>query len=214
MSSKRLQNPISLLALLCLGASVSAVEIGDTMEDVRLELGNPQGVVKAEDLHVWLYPNGELEFEDDRVSSVALMSPEAFKDQQQALLKAAEKRQDQREEAERRQREATDEVRQQILQDPAYTNQTPAERIDTWETFSENHPEAEIPDDVQAQLEEDQETLEDRRREEERRRAEAEAAKEPEPVLSGSKSKKRLRGAGKVKPEDRPSFMTRQTLFD
>jgi hypothetical protein len=206
--------PILTAAWMALCVSVpceaGSVQTGDTREEVEEQWGRPQGTVRAGDLDIWTYPRGEIEFQDDRVIQVNWMTESDYKAKQQGIRTQALERKKAKEATARAQREEAEARKNEILADSEYATWTSAEKVAVWDEYYKSFPTAEK---IGAQIEAQTALKQDIQEAEKKETAQAErSVEEAPPRLSGSKKKKARRGAGKVKPEDRPSYMSRQTV--
>ena len=62
----------SLIAFICLGSAVLAVEIGDSYENVIAEKGKPQSQAVAGDNRITNYPDGSIHFHGNVVTAIKL----------------------------------------------------------------------------------------------------------------------------------------------
>lgn len=194
-----------MTCLLSLPCEAADVKTGDSRQNVKDKLGPPHGTALAGGVDLWIYPQGEIEFQADRVSRVHWISQSEYQAKQQGISLQNLQREQAEESTARALRQQAKMRKREILNDPNYATLTPAEQAAIWDNYYESFPDVkkepwntpgkntqEIEKSIPSQVE---------------------PITEAAPVrLSGSKKRKASRGAGKVKPEDRPSFMTRQTL--
>ena len=198
------------LLLICEPCAAAPVEAGDTRQEVRDLLGPPQGTVQASGIDVWIYPQGEIEFEGEGVAQIKWMNEQTYRAKQEHLRMQTLQRKQAEEATARALREEARIQREAILADPEYARKTAAEQIAVWDEYFRKFPDEEGVDahtQAQADLEEEMQAA---RTHAETRTESAE--KQDPPRLSGSKGRKARRAAGQGQPEDRPAFMTRQTL--
>ncbi|MFP4203391.1 MAG: hypothetical protein ACLFS4_03565 [Opitutales bacterium] len=129
--------------------ATKAVEVGQTKEEVLVELGDPEGVVKKHDDSLLLfYPQGEITLRNNRVAKVDLLSEEEYIAKQERLEK-------QREERRRRkaQRAAAREERGQALkktkkQSPDFKGLPAKDRLAYWRNFQTHYPEVDVSEEI------------------------------------------------------------------
>lgn len=194
----------------CLPCEAAPVEIGDSRQEVEEQLGRPQGIAQGGEIDVWMYPRGEIEFQGDRVTGVKWMAESDYQAKLQGIRTQALQRKQAEEATARAQKRQAGTRKKEILADSEYADMTAAEQVAVWDEYYKAFPNAEQSDaqlEAQTALEQEVQTA----KESEADPAEL-SAEEDQPRLSGSKKRKARRGAGKLKPEDRPRYMTRQTL--
>lgn len=198
-----------ILPLVC----IAEIRPGDTEEEVRFQKGNPKGEVRAAGVHVLIYPEGEIELDQGRVIGVNLLKPSDFRRMEKDKERQRLAREQQAEDEQQAVKQQAERQRESILNDPDYADFSQDKLIRVWSEFEAQFPNEQTPEEYREARLAQEEFAKQKQIEAEVRKALAATTEEPAPRLSGSKSKKTQRAAGQVKPEDRPSFMTRQTLF-
>ena len=105
------------------------VKVGDPVERVRSELGEPAGYIRMEAWEMFIYDRGKVEVRDGFVSQVHLVSPDTLEARRQAEMA-------------RREHLVTEgvAVRQRAIDDPSQTGVTDAEQVAYWQSFQRRYP--------------------------------------------------------------------------
>lgn len=132
------------------------IEVGDPVEQVEAELGEPLAYVRVNTLEIFQFYRGRVEARDGVVSVVELMTQEEA--EEMARLEAAaeaERVRRERELSALREREGL-QMLQERLSNPDFMNAPAATRVASWQNFRRSYPEVALPDDYYQALQQRQ----------------------------------------------------------
>lgn len=130
----------SLLFLLPLAALATGVDRGDTYLEVRATLGEPRGELRIGDWRRLIYDRGEIELESDRVTKVALRTPEAQAELDARRTAEAEIRLAEMSAREARLAEEGAALKARKLADQNFLNAPAAYQLAFWQDFARLYP--------------------------------------------------------------------------
>lgn len=144
----------AILVLFAVPLFAPAVQLGDTMEDVRNELGRPTGTMKVGNTEILTYDRGEVELVDGKVVSADLISADQAKAENERR-QAEEQARREREQARREELRVEGlEVYERKVNDQAFMNAPASERVAFWKRFKKQYPDVPLGDEyAQAQRE-------------------------------------------------------------
>lgn len=124
--------------------STWAVELGDTVKEVKAELGKPSSSIQIGERQVLYYDRGRIEAVDDAVVEVDLVSQEEA-DAARRLREEVRARmeQEQREKALARHAEGVT-LRDTKLSDVAFMHASASRRVSFWRSFKSRYPDVEL----------------------------------------------------------------------
>jgi hypothetical protein len=172
----------ALALLLAIPSRAADPETGDPRAQVIRLLGKPKGRASAGELETLAYDRGVVELTTGHVTRVRLVTAELLAQRiaaQEAAARANAERQ-------RERIAAGEKARDELLQNDAYTTNSPAEKVAAWEQFRQAHPDVSPPAEFQQAVS---------AKAEEERKAQAAAAlaaakEKDKPRLSSSKRRK------------------------
>ncbi len=156
MNTMKTKFSIVLTVLLGSGwfVGASALEFGDSLNQVIEELGQPDGYVKLEGSQILYYARGRVELTNGKVTLAELVSAE---EAEARRIREAEAQAQRQEELRllREQRYAEGKVALEAkISDTAFQQASSTQRIAYWETFKRNYPEVPLPEDYYTALRE------------------------------------------------------------
>lgn len=168
------------VAVLCGGVAVSAsgVQPGDSREAVIREMGQPAGLLRAQDREWLSWPRGRVELKDGLVVAIDLLTPRELDAKLQREAAEAAAAQQAARERKQKQDEEGRQVFARLLSSETVREASPARQVALWEDFMRNYPGVDATEPYLAALSRlDKELARARDQEEmERLRAEAQAA--------------------------------------
>lgn len=142
----------ALMIIICASVILSPlhshadVEIGDSLKQVFVELGSPDGYLKTESRTVLYYERGKVELVDGEVVQAELIS------EKEATRRRIEREQAEalraRLEAQRRSRLIVEgqEAKNVLLTDPDFLSSPASVQVSVWREFAERYPDVPLPD--------------------------------------------------------------------
>lgn len=134
------------------GFAQSNVSEGDTMETALERLGPPVGTIQLRDKTVLLYPQGEVEFRDELVSRVDLMTAEEFAADQARLREEREIWQADQARLRAARTAEGESIRREKITSSAFASLRAKDRLDFWRNFQSQYPEVEVTEELSAAL--------------------------------------------------------------
>lgn len=140
--------------LLAVSPAAVALQLGDGMEAVRAELGQPESVIEIGTRQTLYFPRGKVELVDGKVVELHLVSEE-----EAAARLLREEQERARREQEQRERHAAlaaegREQRDRTLADTAFLAKPASQRAAYWQSFAKRYPGVPLPTDYDAALNE------------------------------------------------------------
>jgi len=174
-------------------AGAATVEVGDSIQDVKLALGEPKGEIVTSEWRAYLYERGTVEFKEGQVVAVDLITKEELaKRRAEALARAERERRAAEERRLQRKREGRAELRR-IRNDDAFAERSGAEQVAYWEEFRRKYPDVDIGDLYQQALEKYAEELQAEQERAEKEREMEIADAEPKVHRSSHKARRHRR---------------------
>jgi hypothetical protein len=112
---------------------LSSIDVGDSREQVKDVMGEPNGFLESGDFAIYYYKLGTVKFRSGKVSTLDLMSEEEWQRRQQAQEKAREAR-----------RIKGEEVLAKVSDDPHFAELPAENRLAFWKKFQEDYPDADV----------------------------------------------------------------------
>lgn len=171
---------IFFMATVFVGVSASAVEKGDTREAVIAELGQPQGMIKADDYELLTYGRGKVEIRDGVVVSSNLMTAEELTARRRSAAIAAEQARIAASERRERNRQRGLEVKAKMIESPAFLEASGNRRVEILNGFHRQYPSVDITELLLPAMAEKMEEDKERRAEAKRKKEIADLEKRVE----------------------------------
>jgi len=130
-------NPFGLNINERTGSAGDSVQIGDGYDKVKKAYGKPTGQVYRGKLEVLIYPRGQVELRDGKVSKIKMQDKDAYNSQ---LIRKAQRLRMEREEGDTVDDETGKARLAEILADPDFDAKPLAEQINYWRKFKRDFP--------------------------------------------------------------------------
>lgn len=154
---------------------------GATREEVRAELGEPNGYIGSNGHEVYYFDRGDVVFRDGRVSSHTIVSEEEAEERRERTARRHAELRRERDERRAARRAEGLAVKEEHVGDPAFNDLPPRARLAFWETFQHRYPEVDVDLHLAVTREEVREYQAELQRDRRRAEIEAEKADRPEP---------------------------------
>lgn len=166
MNKQILVTTALLLTIGFLPVDLWSIEIGQSREDVMKSLGKPIGTLNLSNKTVLMYPQGKVEFKNEKVSRVDLLNDEEFAAQEERKELERKEWLIEREERLAARKEEGEQIKSAKLQNSSFIASSAKQRLNFWRTFQFQYPEVDVSEQIALALEAHQNELREQAAEE------------------------------------------------